>query len=196
MKSKEFIKLIKEQDPTGECHVRLGDGFPFFCERKEGYYDGAYEYIDEDGNYVISTRGSKVDIMGTDLNDFIWDRDGDFSKVICDFERYGDDIQMRKTQEVINKCKKISEDYHRYEKTSSQAFLAMVLDKLRNGWKIYQDKKREIGMYNSMYYKKLLITNRLCQGETSVLLKSGYFQCLKGQWIFSIKKGKKYKGNK
>ena len=48
MKTKDIITKLKEVDPSGETHVRLGSGELVGFIRKEGYYDGAYIYINED----------------------------------------------------------------------------------------------------------------------------------------------------
>lgn len=71
MKTKDFIKMLQDADPTGEHHVRLNDGFPVFAELVEGYYDGSYNYIDDDGNFVRSNEDSKVDIMTMTIDDFV-----------------------------------------------------------------------------------------------------------------------------
>lgn len=71
MKTKDFIAMLQEADPTGESHVRMYGGVPIFADLKEGYWDGPYHYIDEDGNWVYSSEGLKVDIWCTDIDDFV-----------------------------------------------------------------------------------------------------------------------------
>lgn len=71
MTTKEFIKLLQEADPSGTAHIRMDDGFPVSVVLKEGYYDGPYEYIDEEGNYVYSARGTKVDIYCMSIWNFV-----------------------------------------------------------------------------------------------------------------------------
>lgn len=66
MTTNEFIKELKKADPEGNCHVRLNGECPICVERKPGYYDGAYTYI-EDGKFHVSTKGDKVDVMTYDL---------------------------------------------------------------------------------------------------------------------------------
>src|SRR5258708_2372644 len=72
MKTKDFIKMLQEVDPTGEAHIRMQGGVPCFAELKEGYWDGPYSYIDEQGNYNYTTEEMKVDIHCTDINDFVY----------------------------------------------------------------------------------------------------------------------------
>jgi len=59
MKTSEFIKMLQEADPSGEAHIRMEGGIPRFAELKEGYWDGPYSYLDEEGNWVYSTEGNK-----------------------------------------------------------------------------------------------------------------------------------------
>ena len=74
MKTKDFIKMLQEEDPSGECHVRLNGDPIWFAEQKAGYWDGPYNYIKKgkDGKYtwIASTKGHKVDIHTMDLFDF------------------------------------------------------------------------------------------------------------------------------
>jgi len=71
MKTKDFIKMLQDADPTGEHHVRINGGFPSFAELVEGYYDGSYNYIDDDGNFVRSNDDAKVDIYIATIDDFV-----------------------------------------------------------------------------------------------------------------------------
>jgi hypothetical protein len=108
MKVKDFIKMLQEHDP--EDYVRLDGGAILFAEPKEGYWDGPYEYINEDGNFVISIKSNKVDIHTIDVEDFIWEHGGDYSKINFEgFEQYVE--KERNVQRYIEKFKKISEEY-------------------------------------------------------------------------------------
>lgn len=71
MKVKDFIKMLQDADPTGEMHIRMPDGIPFAAEPKPGYWDGAYNYIDEEGNWVHTTENGKVDIHCMDVYEFV-----------------------------------------------------------------------------------------------------------------------------
>jgi len=74
MKTKELIKLLQEADPNGEYHVRIsGNGIPSYCIAKEGYWDGPYDYFDENDNWVRTTEGNKVDVICTDIDIFVSD---------------------------------------------------------------------------------------------------------------------------
>lgn len=66
--------MIQKADPTGESHIRIeGTGIPIAAELVEGYFDGPYHTIDENGNYVISIQGNKVDIHTLDLKEHVCD---------------------------------------------------------------------------------------------------------------------------
>jgi hypothetical protein len=71
MKTKDFVKMLQEADPTGEAHVRMSGGFPHMAILLPGYYDGSYSYLDEEGNYVVSRAGTKVDIYMMGIEEFV-----------------------------------------------------------------------------------------------------------------------------
>lgn len=73
MTTAEFIKILQDADPSGTAHVRMSGGVPIHAEHKPGYWDGPYQYIDKEGNWVYSSRDSKVDISCTDIDDFVYD---------------------------------------------------------------------------------------------------------------------------
>src|SRR5437899_8880994 len=62
MTTNEFIEMLRKEDPTGNCHIRMSGGIPYYCENKAGYWDGPYTYINDKGQYVLSTEGSKIDL--------------------------------------------------------------------------------------------------------------------------------------
>ena len=73
MTTKEFIKMLQEEDPEGNGHIRMDGGIPRFAIAKEGYWDGSYAYLDENGNYVTSIENYKVDIYSMNISDFVED---------------------------------------------------------------------------------------------------------------------------
>ena len=85
MKTKDFIKMLQEEDPTGECHIRFNGDPIWGVEQKEGYWDGPYNYIEkgEDGKYIwtASTKGHKVDIHTMDMFDFAEQFDGNWEEI-------------------------------------------------------------------------------------------------------------------
>jgi hypothetical protein len=71
MKTRELIKLLQEEDPSGECHVRINSEPISSVYSLPGYWDGPYNYLEKDENgdpiWVQSTKGDKIDIGTVDL---------------------------------------------------------------------------------------------------------------------------------
>lgn len=127
MKTKDFIAMLQKEDPSGEGYIRMDGGVPYMCEAKEGYYDGPYSYLDEDGNYCTSITGYKIDIYSKDRNDFIldaiWDDQFDINGEIeqqweelkktfkFNLSLYGKDVQERKLNEYWEDIRKKWEQY-------------------------------------------------------------------------------------
>lgn len=68
MTTNELIEMLKKEDPEGNCHVRIHGEMPWFAEKKPGYWDGPYTYVEED-TMVFSTKGDKVDIRTMEPDD-------------------------------------------------------------------------------------------------------------------------------
>jgi hypothetical protein len=117
MKTKKLIKLLQEADPTGEGYVRINSEPILFCEPKEGYWDGPYNYLEKtkDGKYiwVESTKGYKIDIRTIDMFDFIDRFDGNLEEVKKHIKveyTYLDDEREKAFMESVEKtCKEYNE---------------------------------------------------------------------------------------
>ncbi len=44
MKTKDFIKMLQEEDPSGECYIRLNGDPIWFAEQKEGRSQSRYSH--------------------------------------------------------------------------------------------------------------------------------------------------------
>jgi len=103
--TKELIKQLQEADPEGKCHVRIHGGSVFSCERKPGYWDGPYEYLEGD-TYVFSTRGDKIDIHTLDPGDWIYHHLDDWRENIrieydhCDKKHEEKVVEMLEKEEI------------------------------------------------------------------------------------------------
>ena len=175
MKSKDFIKKLQEEDPTGEAYVRCGDGAVTHFELKPGYWDGPYEYVDKKGNLVISNQGQKVDVWTVSYESWIWEHDGDYSKIKFDL---GALVHVKEEIESYKeKFKKISEEYERNEQRSLEQFTFYIMKKYKEGYIATQPKDVKVGMYNHMdlvkYGKK---KEKLRQGDCGAILESGFFK--------------------
>lgn len=77
--------MLQEEDPSGECHVRINDEPISSVESKPGYWDGPYNYLekreDEKPIWVESTKGDKIDIHTIDLFIFAERYHGDWEEM-------------------------------------------------------------------------------------------------------------------
>ena len=71
MTTSQLIEMLKKADPSGIAHIRTPDGIPYFVDLVEGIVDSPYSYIDNDGNYVYSSVGMKVDLYSIDVWGFV-----------------------------------------------------------------------------------------------------------------------------
>jgi len=169
MKTKDLIKLLQEEDPSGEGYVRIEGGAIVGAEAKEGYWDGSYSYF-ENGVYVTSTRDYKVDIRTMDVDDVIWDLDGDMEQIrkkvrveytYCD-----------KTKEE-NFWKHVEEEAKTAKDTTYQIdkeFSEKTLKRYKEGWKIRHLKTDKGKTYlRNWIWVKGMKTEKLCFGEIEVV---------------------------
>lgn len=201
MTTSELIKLLQKEDPQGDCHVRIAGSMPAYVESKPGYWDGSYSYLDRKGNYVITTKGAKVDIITMDVEDFIWNNQGDYSKVKVDLAGYSGEVLEKKVSSLQEKFRKIQDRYNAFAKQMLEEHTILVLNKLKEGWQIIQPSSYPIGHYNVMWYVKnpdkfVEIKNgyrapdnrnqkQLVQGDCGAVLKSGFFKAdRKGKLIY------------
>ena len=192
MKTKELIKLLQEEDPSGELHVRVREaGMPTSACCYPGYYDGGYAY-EEDGKMVLTKTGSKVDIYCSGYDDLIFDCQGDMDKI-------------RKRLIIEKDCgsweqieKEAAEVRVLYTKLQNEC-LVKALNKIKIGWSIVQSKDKPIGHYNVMRYRRANFPSmlgyteeNLVQGECGAVLKSGFFEHIEREdcieWILNIRK--------
>jgi hypothetical protein len=71
MTTSELINLLKEIDPDGTAHIRLPSGTPYHIELKDGILGVPYTYLDENGKFVLSTQGKKIEISTIDVRSFV-----------------------------------------------------------------------------------------------------------------------------
>jgi hypothetical protein len=184
MKSKDIIACLKEIDPSGETHVRFADGEELIgFERKEGYYDGAYVYKNEDDKLVITDKGEKIDALFDGIETRIWDCEGDLEKIkneiLIDFHTKKDNKDYR--ERVV---KPEAEKARRSHKTSLAEFTFFVLKKITDGWKVTQPCNIKKGLYNQMSFIKGNKTEKLRQGDCHAVLKSGFFKPVKNNGFY------------
>lgn len=179
MKTKDFIKMLQEADPSGEAYVRIDGGAPAYAWLKEGYWDGPYAYLDEDGTYVKSTAGMKVDIYTRTPEDIVWDNRGDIEKIKkkirIDYTYLNDDREKQFWEYIEEEAKTARE----WDEQSKERFWnEHVKPTMDEGYIIIQDKDDPIGHYHVTKYFNPVTGEKesMMQGECHVILKSGKFE--------------------
>ena len=208
MKTKDFIRILKEADPSGEAHIRMKGGIPEFAILKAGYYDGPYNYIDHQGNWVHTASGMKVDIYCTDILDFVWKKvnihvdnnwDEIRSKFKFDLDQYCSQEQRdERSNEILSEVKEAYDDAYAMKKSSYDMYLKEMVENALNGWTWFQNKKVDENIKPNMhiYYTWIIYdADGVSQGSspahTESIQKSGLWEKIdnnvkKGyyQWVF------------
>ncbi len=159
MTTKEFIKMLQEADPEGNGHIRMEGGVPIHAIVKEGYWDGPYSYINENGEYVYSTRGYKIDIYCEDVYDFAsnqYSRDKKWEDVekLFKFElTYANESQRKEREDTI--LKQAKEAFDSSKEIDDRLFeqsKQKMIENSNKGWTWFQNKMvdSERGMH--VYY--------------------------------------------
>jgi len=211
MKTKDFIKMLQEADPTGEGYVRLpGGGAPWFAEPKEGYWDGPYQYLElgeekrfypHDSVLVTSTQGYKVDIHTMDIDSIIWDEEGDLERIK---KRIRYDLTYVHNEERKASYWKHIEDEAAYARNVHEKSIAewttRTIDKyFSGGWEVRQPLTSKIGQFNTMTAHGWLGLTKetFCQGECMAVIESGKFYPEKKAefyvWHYDPEKGQVWK---
>ena len=182
MTTKELIKLLQEEDPSGECHVRVGSGYPTWAERKEGYWDGPYMY-EKDGKLHYSTKGMKVDIHTNDLEDWttnLVDRDNTISddeikeKIVFEL---GYVENSEREEKFLENAKKYANEMRGIIKQVKQWSLWDIMSKIKDGWSIHFTGKI------NWYYKKGIKKEGMGCGVGNMVMTCGFFEEFKkNQW--------------
>lgn len=144
MKSKDVILRLLELDPTGEVEV-MASGAITLIDSLPAYYDGALEYIDNKGNFVMQRDGKKICIYSSTLEDFVYDQDGRLNKVR--FEGMSKEQAYKWKRQCLKYSKECKETF---EKINNEWFVRLV-KKLCKGYKVLQAKKIK-PLYNDGFY--------------------------------------------
>lgn len=200
MKTKDFIKMLQEADPKGEGYIRMGSGIPAFAEAKEGYWDGPYDYIDENQNWVRSIENYKVDIHCIDMDDYVYNlvSNGEPNNLISweeiknkfIFKLGGYANKSQRTERIdalLKKAKEYYDDAVKFEKESLEKYTKQSVDKFNLGWRFFQNKKVDLNESPNMhvYYTWLIEEpgkiNKIassCIADVEGILFSGLFERL------------------
>lgn len=203
MTTGEFIKMLQDADPSGNAHVRMDGGIPYAAIEKEGYWDGPYTYIDNDGNYVYTTKGTKVDIYCTDIYDFV---DENTNRGVSKWEdieskfkfelSYSDTKQRNeREQKILDQAKKAFDEITEIGERLYNQGLNEMKSNAEKGWQWFQDKKSESDKHFIHYGWKVINENGKVNSSnvwmTESVLKSGLWERIDNgiidgfyQWIY------------
>lgn len=199
--------MLQEADPTGEGYIRMEGGVPAYAIPKEGYWDGPYSYIDEEGNYVTSTKGYKIDVGCTDIDSFVRDNfnfhdENNWEKIkskIKSDTTYAIKKQRdERHQNTIKYAKECFDDEYEIHDRLYKNNLKKALDNAEKGWTWYQNKEVDNDNGNNIhFYYTWLIYNENGKQEASCVaytepimfsnqwekvdnnVKEGYYQWIK-----------------
>lgn len=159
MTTKEFIKILQEADPEGNGHIRMEGGIPKFAIAKEGYWDGAYAYINENGEYVFSTKGYKVDIYCEDVWSYVEDkyrRGMKWEEMEKNFKfelGYSNDSQrIEREQRILNQAKEAFDSNEDIDQKFFEEGKNKMIENSNKGWTWFQDKKVDTERGMHVYY--------------------------------------------
>ena len=201
MKTKDFIKMLQEEDPEGEGYIRFPEGgAPWFAERKPGYYDGSYQYILKESGHtkIVTTRqGYKIDLYVYRYDDLIWEYDGNMEeirkRIILDERNFYSDKEKESFWKYIEEEAELAREH---DKKFLESWYKQVVEKFYdNGWEIRQPLDKPIGQYHCMKaHKWFHVPDQLNQGECEILVRSGKFYPEKKKkyyvWHHDPEKGK------
>jgi len=149
MTTKEFIKMLQDADPSGNAHVRMSGGIPIWAEHKEGYWDGPYSYIDEDGKWVYSTKGSKVDICTYEIDDFVFEKvsthniptwEDVASKFKFELSYSNKEQRDEKEIHILEEAREAYDSAVAMHKKFENDGIARAIERSNKGWKWFQNK--------------------------------------------------------
>ena len=189
MKTKDFIKLLQQEDPSGEAYLRLEGGAVDHVICKPGYYDGPYTYLDGD-IMVTSTAGTKVDVYCQTWEDVVYNADGNMEQIRKNIRMEKDDPEFWKRVETLSK------EVRAEAKRCLEEYTCKIFQRLKDGWRIFQDSGKPVGQCNAMICERNGQNDRLCQGECDAVLHSGFFlpvtdrETQRDEWIPDLLNGK------
>lgn len=194
MKTKDFIKMLQEEDPSGECYVRINGGAIYWCESKEGYWDGAYEYYDkENKTWHTSSKDYKIDVHTISWDDIIWEEEGDMDKIKTrlkpDYSNY-----VRKEEYETNFWKKVEKeaiDAKTFFDKLQKEMYDRVMERFNSGYTFWTLNNSKLMIYNGAKWKKKLKRDSAVSGEMQIIQKNPdlFEKQIKGKYlIYKLKK--------
>jgi len=183
MKTKDFIKMLQKTDPSGEAYIRIG-GAIIGAELKPGYWDGPYEYMDENGIFVSSIKGQKVDIHTENMEDIVYELDGDMDKVKekirFEYDGYVNNGKDR-IENIWKNLEKVAENAREFHKKSLINFTKKIKERYKKGEFIIEKINNEHPLHMTNFYWKNKLSKKggICGGEHDVIFKTDLFEKIK-----------------
>lgn len=176
MKTKDLIKKLQEEDPSGESHVYIpGIGIPYGAHSDPGYWDGSFSYIDDDGNYVTTTEGSKVIIDCMDIALYVESRFNLNVKWEDIKEKFrfklgylNDEHNQQVINGILNTAK---EEFDQIKEINERLYnnsLKEMIENAEKGWKWFQNKEVENDKKRYTYYGWIVIDENKKEDSSNV----------------------------
>lgn len=209
MKTKDFIKMLQEEDPSGEAHIRMDGGVPMFAELKPGYWDGPYSYISDEGEYITSSLDNKIDIHCVDKEQFVYDlvdihEPNNYENIVAKFKfHFSYSIPEQKQERIDSFLKGVKVAFDEHTEMLEGLYkkdLSICLKRQKEGWRFFQSKKVDTTTGARYYYYEWKIidssgkSDGSCQADTEPILKSDLFEKIESieypeywEWVFKKK---------
>lgn len=119
MKTKTLIKLLQEEDPTGELEVNVGGKDIYFVDKLPGYYDGAYVVLTRD-----ESKKPYYDITGIGIRRDDW-------KIVLKTMGY-DEVLLEDPEAVVTYSDPITKSHYEKSVEECRKENAEILRLVRN----------------------------------------------------------------
>jgi hypothetical protein len=172
MTTKELIELLQEADPDGTSHIRLTGGIPRYVLFKDD--DEPYHYIDENGNFITKSSGSKVDIYCDDVFEFVLNKYTtlDSLEEIKNTFIFDVDVDMDYKNLII---REIEDSFRIVDTNIKQLYdesLSQMREKALNGWTWFEKTSENLeGWPKWIVYDENGIKN--LPTHTQIIINSG-----------------------
>jgi hypothetical protein len=117
MKTKELIRLLNEQDPSGEEECCINNLDIMYIQKEPAYYDGSLQVFERDESHKILKnkkakyvrKGSKIQITTESISDFLFD----FPEMEIDYSElseYSKQLKIQQNNRVVEFAKRIDDE--------------------------------------------------------------------------------------
>lgn len=179
MRIGQLVEMIRKADPTGEAFI-MDDEFsvPRFFESKEGYWDGAYYYIDEQGRYVKEDKEYKVDVHDNTLNWLVWEQldyeltelkhqavlDGGVYvltkektwELLTTMVTFESDVPTEFRDDIMARLKEEFDKWGEFRKKSDGEWIEKAVEESKNGYQFFEPKDHEKNVWKMTKNTNLL----------------------------------------